>query len=131
MHGEGLRLRLYAEHGAGPLWTRRGPVAIDDIALSERLADALASWQRDYESDELGLSEQEFIAMGSTLAQRVADETGRQVEYDAVVFDPKSRPVPRAQIVEGESFGAPVPGRWPGGSPVDRPPRTERPKPIG
>ena len=131
MRGEGLR--LYAAHGAGPLWTRRGPVAIEDIAVSERLADALADWQRNYETDELCLSEVEFFAVGGDLAQRVADETGRQVQYEAVVFDPKSRPAARGQIVEGESFGAPVPGRWPGGAPVDRrrPARAERPKLIG
>lgn len=100
--------------------------------MSERLAYALAAWQRDYETDKLSLSEEEFVAMGSDLAQRVADETGRQVEYEAVVFDPRGRPVPRGQIVEGESFGAPVPGRWPSGAPVDRrrPPRAERSKLI-
>ena len=98
---------------------------IEDIAVSERLADALADWQANYENDELSLSEEKFVAMGTDLAQRVADETGRQVEYEAVVFDPKSRPVPRGQIVEGESFGTPVPGRWParrsGRSPPDHP----------
>ncbi len=82
-------LRLYPEEGgAGPVWTTRGPLALSELRLSDSLAAALEAWQGDYESDELGLSEDAFDAMGKDLAQRLANETGREVVYEETTFTP-------------------------------------------
>lgn len=82
------RLRLYPEHGAGPVWSAHGPVGVAQLQISATLASELEAWQRDHESDQLGLSEHDFDAMGSRLAQLLANETGREVEYDGRWFRP-------------------------------------------
>lgn len=54
--------------------------------------------------------------MGRELAQGVADETRCEVEYESNVYRPQhAGEASTLTIVEGEAFGFPLPGRWPGG----------------
>lgn len=41
------RLRLFPEYGAGPLWSRAGPLDLDRIRFSDELVRRLRAWEEE------------------------------------------------------------------------------------
>lgn len=71
------RLQLDPDHGHNALWWRSGntgPVRPSSLGLSESLCLAIEEWILEYEGVTDDLTEEEFVAAGQVIANRLAVE---------------------------------------------------------
>lgn len=77
------RIRLMPEYSAPPLWTESGPIDPDVLGLSEELCAAIRAWAHEWEHGGGQQStEEEFVARGRDLAERIQHELGTDVAID-------------------------------------------------
>jgi hypothetical protein len=121
-------VRLFSDHAASPMWFALGPVDYQDARLSGPLESGLRAWDAlhyagrdrggDWSSPE---ADEEIVAVGQRLAQRLARELGSdfEVEVDShprrpettrfhshtVALNPEAAEAFHAMAEEAGSFG--------------------------
>ena len=74
-------MRLMPEYSAPPLWTERGPVTPQELGLSPEVSAEILAWADEWEhGGGEGSTEAEFVERGRSLARRVQEELGSDVE---------------------------------------------------
>lgn len=88
-------VRLFSDHSPSPIWFAGGPVNYEDARLSAPLETDLRAWDAlHYESGDrpgswsLPEADEEIVAVGHRLAQRLARELGSDFEIE-VDSDPR------------------------------------------